>query len=114
MTTDEARKWADLYSKIAEGKKWQIESFDPAALGRQWRDANEQDDPRGWSVKHLRIKPEPQLVYVATWFDLEGKMRVASMAKREYDDPQRVLERRYGNHTGHTGFRIDIIERELP
>ena len=60
MKPEEARKWAELYSAIADGKTWQIENWDPAASGRRWRDANEQDDPRGWRVDHLRIKPEPQ------------------------------------------------------
>ena len=106
MKPEESRKWAEIYTAIAEGKAWQI-----ATAPRVWRDACEDDDPRGWRVEHVRVKPEPQLAYVATWFDFDGKVRAASMSVGIYEDPQRVLEKHYGNHTG---FRIDVIERELP
>lgn len=107
MKPEEARKWAEIYSAIAEGKKWQIRSS-----AGEWNDAtNGVHDPRGWSIERLRIKPEPQKVYVATWFEKDGKVRAVSTAEGGYDDPQRVFEEHYSKHTG---FRIDVIERELP
>ncbi len=107
MKPEEARKWAEIYSAIAEGKKWQIQSS-----AGEWNDAtNGVHDPRGWSIERLRIKPEPQHVYVATWFDSDGEVRTASLSVGIYEDPQRVLEKHYGNRPG---FRIDVIERELP
>jgi hypothetical protein len=101
MKPEEARKWAEIYSAIAEGKKWQIQSS-----AGEWNDAtNGVHDPRGWSIERLRIKPEPQKVYVATWFDRDGKVSVQASSNAS------SLE----SWTGHRpGFRIDVIERELP
>jgi hypothetical protein len=68
MKPEEARKWAELYTAIADGKTWQIQSS-----AGEWNDAtNGVHDPRGWSIERLRIKPEPRHVYVATWFDSDG------------------------------------------
>lgn len=56
MKPEEARKWAELYTAIADGKTWQIQSS-----AGEWNDAtNGVHDPRGWSIERLRIKPEPQ------------------------------------------------------
>jgi len=106
MTTEEARKWAELYAAIADGKTWQITTA-PSV----WRDACKDDNPRGWRVERLRIKPEPQIVYVATWFEDDGKVRSASASFLAPYDPEYVLKRDYGDRPG---FRVDTIERELP
>lgn len=51
-----------------------------------------------------RIKPEPQCVYVATWYE-DGEVRWRTGTSQPY------LVSQWG---GHDGFRIDIIEREAP
>lgn len=56
MKPEEARKWAELYTAIADGKTWQIQSS-----AGEWNDAtNGVHDPICWRVEHLRVKPEPQ------------------------------------------------------
>ena len=101
MKPEEARKWATLYSAIADGKKWQIQSS-----AGEWNDAtNGIHDPRWWSIERLRIKPEPQHVYVATWFEKDGKVSAQSSISAS------SLENWAGNRNG---FRIDVIERDLP
>jgi len=105
MTIDEARVWAELFAAIAAGEPWQIKW--PSG----WVDAIDGHNPGMFKLNSVRIKPKPQKVYVATWFDGEGKVRAVSMPEGGRDDPQRILEMHYGNHTG---FRIDVIERELP
>jgi hypothetical protein len=67
MTKEEAHEWADLYAAIADGKKWQI-----TTAPRVWRDACEDLWPPAYQLDEIRIKPEPQKVYVATWFDRDG------------------------------------------
>ena len=112
MKPEEARKWAELYTAIADGKKWQIENLKPAGSGRRWRDANEHDDPRGWRVEHLRVKPEPQKVYVATWFEDDGRVNSCSLPAFGFDDVCHALQKACG---GGNGFVIHPpIERELP
>ena len=105
MKPEEARKWVELYTAIAEGRKWQMEIRDPEASGRRWEDAKEDDDPGGWCVQHVRVKPEPQIVYVATWFEKDGKVSAQSSSNAS------SLENWASNRPG---FRIDVIERELP
>lgn len=98
MTKEEARARASIYTAIADGRAWQIRRLS------EWRDATESDDPEGWSIERLRIKPEPQKMYVATWFDgTEIQVAVYSSSER--------LESVHGSKPH---FRIDTITRELP
>jgi len=109
MKKEDARKWAELFAAIAAGEPWQIKW--PSG----WVDAIDGHNPGMFKLNSVRIKPgpepEPQRVYVVTWFDEYGKVRAMSMTAEAYEDPQRVLEKHYGDHTG---FRLDVIDRELP
>lgn len=56
--------------------------------------------------------PEPQLVYVATWFDVDSNFLLGDwLSNMNAIDPEAALRYRHGFRPG---FRIDVIERELP
>jgi len=100
MAKEEARKWAELYTAIAEGKTWQFQ------MSHGWVTAGENHNPMEWPIGRLRLKPESQRVYVATWFD-RGILRHMETDVADEDGLRAI----YGKLNG---FRIDIIERELP
>lgn len=96
---EEARKWAELYAAIAEGKAWQFQD----SKG-DWRDSEDDDRPVAWPVKRLRIKPESVKLYAATWFDVNGKVCLA-----KYEDAKHLIVA-YGKFSGFKIHELDCGE----
>ena len=98
MTNDEARKWAEIYTAIADGKTWQY------LRGDEWIDGHGDDIPAFWSLNHVRIKTETQTIYIATWF-VDNDIQACI-----YSSPE-SLESRISDCPG---FLITPITREMP